>query len=180
MVARARAAVAQVAPFMGGANEEAAKAPAADPAPTVAPPVEDKLPFSEVPLTPVEPASSPAADLASLLADEAPEPVVEEKKIVEKKVVEKAVRKPRRRRAVKPTPVAAAKRPAAKKAATKKAPAKGIDALMGTYVAVTLKTGNVVKGILLEKTATNYKIELPGMGGFDYPVDSVKGIAAAE
>jgi hypothetical protein len=114
--------------------------------------------FSEVPLTPVGGAQS----------DQAAVPAPAEKAAV----VMKDPQKPgyrRRRKAV-----------AVKETAKKSTGKAGTDPLVGNYVALKLKSGNVVKGILLQRTSTNYKIELPGMGGFDYPADTVKSIAAAE
>lgn len=88
-----------------------------------------------------------------------------------------APRRRRRHRVVKPaaaTSSEAEAKPAAAKHTGKK------DPLVGTYVALTLNTGNVVKGVLVERTATNYKVELPGMGPFDYPASTVKNIGPAE
>lgn len=54
------------------------------------------------------------------------------------------------------------------------------DPLMGTYVALKLKTGREVKGVLRGKTATQYTLELPGMGPFQYPAENVISVAPAE
>lgn len=121
------------------------------------------------------------------------EPVVEKETAPEPVVAKAApannVRAPRKRtrRRGRRAPAAttqAQAAPAAKKEVKKVASAKKAappaDKLLGTYVALTLKTGREVKGIYQEKTATHYVIELPGMGPFEYPVENVQGIKAAE
>lgn len=50
------------------------------------------------------------------------------------------------------------------------------DPLIGSYVTLTLDSGREVKGILEERTATFYKIELPGMGPFTYQANKVISI----
>lgn len=54
------------------------------------------------------------------------------------------------------------------------------DKLVGTYVALKLKSGRDVKGIYQAKTATQYTIEIPGMGPFQYPVENVVSVTAVE
>ena len=56
----------------------------------------------------------------------------------------------------------------------------GSDPLMGSYVALKLKTGREVKGVLRGKTAKLYTLELPGMGPFQYPAENVVGVTPAE
>lgn len=68
---------------------------------------------------------------------------------------------------------------AASPAVANEAPAAG-NSLIGTYVVLQLKSGREVKGVLQAKTPTHYKMELPGMGPFEYPVENVTAIAAAE
>lgn len=147
----------------------------ADPPPVKEAAVLDRLPeaerqaspagqFAEVPLTPV-----PPVEAAPQVAAPAKKSVSKPKAAAPKPVV-------RRRRTRTTSAAAASKRAPAPKAARKPA----ADALVGTYVALKLKSGNVVKGILLERSATNYKVELPGLGGFDYAANTVAGIAAAE
>ena len=115
--------------------------------------VADKLPAEE--------SASPATSVPDVTpagpatADVAP-PVTEAPK---KHLV---LRHRRRKRSLKPVaaPAEPVKRAPGKHGARK-------DPLVGTYVALTLATGNVVKGVLVERTATNYKVELPGMWPFD-------------
>lgn len=149
------------------------------PAPVAPPALQDKLPaaeaspidksFSEVPLTPVPPlkVDEPSAvSAAPAVARAEPTPAGRP-----------AGHRHRRNSARAAAAAAAASAEApSKKAASK----KSTDSLVGTYVSLTLKTGNAVKGMLVEHTATNYKIELPGMGAFDYPANTVKSVSAAE
>lgn len=76
------------------------------------------------------------------------------------------------------------KRKQVRRGPRKKAPAakakSADDKLIGTYVALELATGREVKGILEEKTATHYKVELPGVGSFIYPLENVKSVKPAE
>ena len=183
---------AEKVPFMEGLKKKKPKAkkpalPTLEVSPEIAAAarmeVEDKMPaaedaapapnadFAEVPLTPVPAAATNNAPVAEAAPKREPARSVAE--------TPKAAPKASRRRR-KPTSPAVAAAPAPRKAAKKPAAEKSKDALVGTYVALTLKTGNVVKGVLLERTAASYKVELPGMGGFDYPADSVKSVAAAE
>lgn len=123
----------------------------------------------------VENPPAPPPPVAMPVAVEAP-PVPEPKKIsepVQKKTV-KSRRKARRK-----TKAAVAATTQAKKAPAKSA-TKSSNALMGTYVTVSLKTGREVKGVYQKKTATHYVIELPGMGPFEYPIENVAGIKPAE
>jgi hypothetical protein len=146
----------------------------------------EKNTFSEVPLTPVPAEAQPTATvpLAPAVTEAPAVPVVQPVPTQEKPAL-----KPRRRkrlsarrtsaRTAKVAAPVAAKTPAVRKT---RAAAKTVvkDPLVGTYVSMTLKTGNVVKGILMEKSATNYKLELPGMGAFDYPATTVKAVTSAE
>jgi len=52
--------------------------------------------------------------------------------------------------------------------------------LVGKYVSLELKTGRSVKGILEDVSPTVYKVQLPGLGSFTYPVENVKDIKPAE
>jgi hypothetical protein len=54
------------------------------------------------------------------------------------------------------------------------------DPLIGTMVALTLSSGREVRGVLEERSATAYKIQLPGMGPFTYDAANVKSIRAAK
>jgi hypothetical protein len=47
-------------------------------------------------------------------------------------------------------------------------------------VSLKLKSGREVKGILEEKTNRIYKIQLPGMGPFQYPAADVVEMKAVE
>ncbi len=138
----------------------------ADKIPAAEAPALDKT-FSEVPLTPVPPMSAPV-EVA---------PVVPVEPVPEATKAEVAKPVGRRRHHALAKPVAAASVETPVKAASSR---KNADKLVGTYVSMTLKTGNSVKGMLLEHTATNYKIELPGLGAFDYAAATVKSISAAE
>jgi|GEM_PF-4572438 len=55
-----------------------------------------------------------------------------------------------------------------------------IHGLVGTYVALELKTGRVVKGILEGKSDKEYTVQLPGLGPFTYPIKDVSKITKAE
>lgn len=113
----------------------------------------------------------------------APPPVVETpptpEPVIEKPAPVKAVKTRKRRRKSKAAVPAVKAAPVAKAAPAKKNAAGG-DELIGTYVAVSLKTGREVKGIYQSKTATHYVIELPGMGPFEYPIENVSTIKPAE
>ena len=54
------------------------------------------------------------------------------------------------------------------------------DSLVGSYVNVQLTSGNSVQGVLQGKTKTAYKVELPGLGTFEYPIERVKKISRAQ
>jgi hypothetical protein len=68
---------------------------------------------------------------------------------------------------------------AAQPAAAKPA-AKTGGSLIGSDVVLTLTTGRDVRGVLQEQDAIAYKVELPGLGIFTYPIQNVKTIRAAE
>ncbi|MCB4757436.1 MAG: hypothetical protein LHV69_10480 [Elusimicrobia bacterium] len=74
----------------------------------------------------------------------------------------------------------AAPAPSAPAASSKPKKAAGYDSLIGTYVSLELKNGRSVKGVLEEVTPTTYKVQLPGLGSFPYPVENVKEIKPAE
>ncbi|MFN0117719.1 MAG: hypothetical protein ACKVQC_05420 [Elusimicrobiota bacterium] len=57
---------------------------------------------------------------------------------------------------------------------------EAVSPYLGTMVNLELKGGRVVPGILLEKTATSYKVELPGLGPFEYPISNVVSIKPAQ
>lgn len=70
--------------------------------------------------------------------------------------------------------IAKGRRPKRNRAKTAK------DPLLGNMVALTLSSGREVRGILEERTAASYKIQLPGMGPFTYDAANVKAIKAAK
>lgn len=94
-------------------------------------------------------------------------------------VVAPVQKKRSRRRRAKKAPVASkAAKPAAP--ALVKTKAAATNGLVGTYVAVKLKTGREVKGVLQSQTVTEYTIEIPGMGPFQYPAANVLSVVPAE
>lgn len=114
------------------------------------------------------------------------EPVVEEPKPEVKKKT-----RTRRRPKKKPTSAkatvgkAATKKTAPAKTAAAAAPAapapkKSGGSLVGSEVILTLNTGRDVRGILQSQDAVGYKVELPGLGVFTYPLQNVKSIRASE
>ncbi len=119
-------------------------------------------------------------------------PIVEASPVVQKPVVQKVALRKRVRKTRKKVSGTAAKkaaRPVAKTALPPKpAPAKsaavtritGYERLVGAYVQLQLASGNEVKGILKEITATDYKVELPGLGDFPYLHSKVKNIQLAQ
>lgn len=157
-----------------------------DPAPVAPVKVETPKPLESPPSPPPlpEPAQSPTPQTAVI---QQPAPTV---------AVSKKTRKRKARR----------KKPAPKKKVQKAAPAKAAPAasestspvtptetappkpakkttgknLTGSYVALTLKTGREVKGILQEQNASSYIVELPGLGVFTYPAENVTNVAPAE
>ncbi|MCG3205237.1 MAG: hypothetical protein KCHDKBKB_01956 [Elusimicrobia bacterium] len=54
------------------------------------------------------------------------------------------------------------------------------DGLIGTYVALKLKSGREVKGIMQARSASQITIEIPGMGPFQYPAENVVTITPVE
>jgi hypothetical protein len=68
---------------------------------------------------------------------------------------------------------------AIKKNGNKAVPAS-TDSLVGTLVVLKLKSGRDATGILLSKSDTSYKIELPGLGPFEYGVDDVASVQPAK
>lgn len=131
---------------------------------------------------PAPPPAVPAPVEPTAPAVNPPEPPPAAVEPVPEAVVAPVKKKRSRRRRARKTPVAA-KAPAPAAAAQPAAPQKSAgaqDKLMGTYVALKLKTGREVKGILQGKTEKEYTVEIPGMGPFQYPVDNVTGIGPAE
>jgi len=55
----------------------------------------------------------------------------------------------------------------------------GAAALTGKMVSLELTSGRIVQGVLQGKTASEYKVELPGLGIFSYPIQNVKNIRKA-
>jgi hypothetical protein len=162
----------------------------------------------EVPLTP-KPASAeatagkPATEVAAPIVPEvktvaeAPAPVVEPAPEVKKSAVHSRRRKKGKQVAVtsrrtrgkktvaKPATEAVVGEKAVSDAPAEVAPAPAAAAgnaepLVGTYVALQLKSGREVKGVYQGRTATKYKIELPGMGPFEYDAANVAGVKPAE
>lgn len=134
-------------------------------------PVAKSIPAIEENLPPLE-SVPPAESEPAAAAPPATQVPVMEAEPVEVKPVIKAPGsnpKPARRRRAKPV----LKKQIPAKAATN-------DPLMGSYVSLTLKSGREVKGILQERTASLYKIELPGMGPFTYNADTVVKIQPAQ
>ncbi len=124
-----------------------------------------------VEVTPVvpEPVAPAPVEAAPVVETPAPPPAV----------VTPAKKKRTRRARAKKTmakPLVKSAAPAAQ-AASK---AGGEDKLVGTYVALKLKTGRDVKGILQSKTASGYTVEIPGMGPFQYPASNVVSVLPAE
>jgi len=58
--------------------------------------------------------------------------------------------------------------------------AAGYGRLVGAYVSMQLTNGNEVKGILKDVTATEYKLEVPGLGDFIYQQPKVKSVELAK
>lgn len=82
----------------------------------------------------------------------------------------------------KPAARSAAKKPAVETPAPAASPAANAPAqdLIGAYVSIKLNTGRSVKGILEERTAAAYVVQLPGLGTFVYPVENVESVSLAE
>jgi hypothetical protein len=98
----------------------------------------------------------------------------EETPVLEKKV-EQPVKKKRGRKKKTSKPVSGVK------TNNSNATSKGMaDPLVGSYVALNLKSGREVKGVLKEHTATSYVIELPGMGPFTYSAETVVSVQPAQ
>jgi len=168
-ISEARNFAADKLPYMEFLRKGKSKKVEAPAAPVELPAVtEDRLPFSEVPLTPVPPVEAPP---------EVAPPVPDNPNLAAPKA--EASAKPVVRRKRRPAPKAAAAAPADAPAKTA-TPKKTGDKLVGSYVSLALKNGNTAKGILVSKTATNYRVELPGLGEFDYAANTVKSITAAE
>jgi hypothetical protein len=52
--------------------------------------------------------------------------------------------------------------------------------LIGKDVILTLNTGREVRGVLQEQDSIAYKVELPGLGVFTYPLQNVKSLRPAQ
>lgn len=115
-----------------------------------APVVEDKLPALEQPAIPDS--SAPVESPSAAVPDL--KPAVVEAPVPAKKTVKRRAKKSRAKVAK--------------------------DPLLGTMVALTLSSGREVRGILEERSATSYKIQLPGMGPFTYDAANVKAIKPAK
>lgn len=130
----------------------------------------------------VEAQQQPAA--AAPVAATAPAPVaapVEPPPIAVAPVVKpKSVKTRRHRRAKKKVAATTAAAKSATSAAAAPAENKSAGDLTGTYVALQLKTGREVKGILKGKANGKYTLEIPGMGPFDYDANNVVGVKAVE
>lgn len=143
-------------------------------------PVREAMPVPESPLAPsTSAATANAAAPAAVVAPAAPPASVVKGTAVKKPLRKKRVARKRARSAKK---VTAAKKPAASSAAraSAKKGSGNVDRLVGTYVALKLKNGNEVKGILESKSASAYLIQLPGLGPFEYSFDSVIDVRPAE
>ncbi len=152
--------------FRSASTESAADVPLISSA-TVSPAVE--APLAETP--PAAPVIPVAAVPEKPVVVAAPAPAV--KKARAKR------RSTRKKTAVKKT---AAAKPAAKAApapVAKAAPKTG-GSLVGQDVVLTLTSGREVRGVLQEQDSIAYKVELPGLGAFTYPVQNVKSVRAAE
>ena len=68
------------------------------------------------------------------------------------------------------------KRKSTARKSKKSKPSGGVEKLVGTYVAMELKTGRTVRGIFEGKSPTHYTLQLPGMGPFKYAVADVKKV----
>jgi len=131
-------------------------------------------------------ASATTEVAASTLTETAPtEPVIAEKppaaKVVAPKKTTKKVKKkrPRKRTAKKKTKKKKTVK-FVKARNPKKVASNQVQKLVGSYVALKLTSGREVKGILEGKDAKEYKLQLPGLGVFSYPVAKVKGVSLAE
>ena len=85
---------------------------------------------------------------------------------------------PRAKPASAPATQAATVQPAAQNAAA--TTTGGAERYMGQLVSMKLKTGRDVTGILESVTAGGYKLQLPGLGSFDYPRANVIEVRPAE
>lgn len=88
----------------------------------------------------------------------------------------------RRKRVRKKRSVKRRKKTVKKKRATvkKAAPADRYSSFKGAYVEMSLKSGSSVKGVYLGRSGTNIKLDIPGLGPFDYPAGDVTGMKIAE
>lgn len=96
------------------------------------------------------------------------------KKIVKKKKSRKKVKKKSKKKRKKVF------RKKKFKKVVKKIPLDPLKKLEGTYVEMELVTGRTVKGIYQGKSATDYTLEIVGMGPFKYPIKNVKVIKPAQ
>ena len=150
-------------------------------------PTEVQKPISQASPIPVQEPVAPIKEEA------APPPVQAEPTLAPataKKILRARRKKIRRKKVAVAAPVETAPSEAAPAAAAgEKQPVEEVpkversadpNSLIGQYVAIELKTGRIVKGILEAQTATEYTVQLPGLGSFPYPIDNVKGIKRAE
>jgi hypothetical protein len=101
------------------------------------------------------------------------------KKTAPRRVRHRRHRVRRAKPAAKTAPVAM-RAPAKPVAAKPTSSASAPDSLIGHYVALKLKSGREVKGVLRERTAQGVSLEIPGMGPFQYPNSNIDGIKAAD
>jgi hypothetical protein len=179
----------QINMALGGIGLTQASAPAVSRPAVAVPAVASTVPVEAVaPAAPPVPGVSVAATPAAL-----PAPAQVKKR-------RRRRRKPRRRKArrarrpvvkpvaAEPAPVAApsasgpsGEPPApAPSQAPPTAPAGASDITPGGYVALELKSGREVKGILEEQTTAYYKLQIPGLGSFEYPAENVSKVKPAE
>jgi hypothetical protein len=144
-----------------------------------APPLASESPQdvqSSTPVTTIPVAAPPATASA-------PVPVVETSAVTKKAVKKLSKRRARRKVAKKnvapKATTAVIEKASAKPAAVKPVPKSG-GSLVGSEVVLTLNTGREVRGVLQGQDAIAYKVELPGLGAFTYPIQNVKSIRTAE
>lgn len=154
--------------FRSASNESVSDVPLVS-STTVSPAVE--APVAEAPLVAAAPVIPVAVVPEQPAVVAAPAPAAKKARAKRRTARKKTVAK--KKTAVKP----AAK--AAPAPSAKPAPKAG-GSLIGTDVVLTLTTGREVRGVLQEQDSIAYKVELPGLGAFTYPVQNVKTIRSAE
>lgn len=106
--------------------------------------------------------------------------------VVEEKPVPVVPTKRKRTRRVKtivntaPVPDASSRSSGRRRRTVKPAAASAANGLVGSYVSLKLKSGREVKGILDSQTTDVYRIQLPGMGPFEYAASDVVDVKAIE